>query len=56
MNKLLYALLLTVTVLGTAGAVATLLPSAAASYPNILGYRSVCTFAPAASLCRRPLS
>jgi uncharacterized protein with FMN-binding domain len=33
-------------------AVVTLLPNAAASKPNILGYRSVCSFAPAATaLC-----
>jgi uncharacterized protein with FMN-binding domain len=33
-------------------AVVTLLPSPSASKPNVLGYRSVCTFAPAASaLC-----
>ena len=50
MNKRLYAVLLLVTILATAGGVVTLLPRAAASYPNLLGYRSVCTFAPAASL------
>jgi uncharacterized protein with FMN-binding domain len=33
-------------------AVVTLLPNAAASKPNVLGYRSVCSFAPAATaLC-----
>ena len=33
-------------------AIVTLLPRAAASKPNVLGYRSVCSFAPAASaLC-----
>ena len=50
MNKRLYALLLVVTILAAAGGVVTLLPRAAASYPNLLGYRSVCTFAPAATL------
>ena len=50
MNKPLYAALLILTVLAAAGGVVTLLPREAASYPNLLGYRSVCTFAPAASL------
>lgn len=45
-----YAVLLLVTVVAAAGGVVTLLPAAGASYPNILGYRSLCTFAPAASL------
>jgi hypothetical protein len=30
--------------------VAALWPSSGASYPNVLGYRSLCTFAPASSL------
>jgi hypothetical protein len=29
----------------------TLVPNPAASWPNILGYRSLCTFAPAATAC-----
>jgi len=49
MNKPLYAILLAVTVLATAGGVATLVPVASASYPNPLGYRSLCTFTPASS-------
>ncbi len=36
----------------SAAAIVTLIPSAAASKPNVLGYRSVCSFAPAATaLC-----
>jgi uncharacterized membrane protein (UPF0136 family) len=50
MKKGLYAFLLAITILATAGGVVTLIPREAASYPNILGYRSVCTFAPAATL------
>jgi uncharacterized protein with FMN-binding domain len=48
----LYWTLLGLSALFTLCAVATLLPSAGASKPNVLGYRSVCSFAPAASaLC-----
>jgi hypothetical protein len=50
MNKPLYATLLAVTILATAGGVATLVPLASASYPNPIGYRSLCTFTPASSL------
>lgn len=50
MKKGLYAFLLATTIVATTGGVVTLLPRAAASYPNIIGYRSVCTFAPAATL------
>jgi uncharacterized membrane protein (UPF0136 family) len=50
MKKGLYAFLLAITILATAGGVVTLIPREAASYPSILGYRSVCTFAPAATL------
>jgi uncharacterized protein with FMN-binding domain len=47
-----YYALLGVTVVFTVLAVVTLLPSPGASKPNVLGYRSVCSFAPAASaLC-----
>ena len=50
MNKPVYFSSLSITILATLGGFITLLPRAAASYPNILGYSSVCTFAPAASL------
>ena len=45
-----YGTLLLVSVLAAAAGIASLVPAAGASYPNILGYRSLCTFAPAASL------
>lgn len=38
------------TVLATLGGLLTLLPWASASYPNVMGYSSLCTFAPAATL------
>jgi len=50
MNKPWYGILLLVTVICAVGGVVTLIPSAAASYANVFGYRSLCTFAPAASL------
>jgi uncharacterized protein with FMN-binding domain len=47
-----YVAMLGLTLLFSAAAVVTLIPSAGASKPNVLGYRSVCTFAPAATaLC-----
>lgn len=47
-----YYALLGVTVVFTVLAIVTLLPNPGASKPNVLGYRSVCPFAPAASaLC-----
>lgn len=47
-----YAALLGVSLLCSIAAVLTLIPSAGASKPNVLGYRSLCTFAPAATaLC-----
>jgi uncharacterized protein with FMN-binding domain len=47
-----YYALLGVTVVFTVLAIITLLPNPGASKPNVLGYRSVCSFAPAASaLC-----
>jgi hypothetical protein len=50
MNMKAYLALLLLSLLaGTAGLL-TLLPHGGASYPNILGYKSLCTFAPAASL------
>lgn len=38
------------TILATIGGILTLIPWAGASYPNVLGYKSLCTFAPAATL------
>jgi uncharacterized membrane protein len=49
-NTKRYAILLAVTVALAIGGVLTLVPAAGASYDNVLGYRSLCTFAPAASL------
>lgn len=50
MNKKLYTMLLLLTLAATLGGILTMTPRAAASYPNILGYSSICTFAPAATL------
>ena len=50
MKTLSYKLLLGLTVLFTLGAVLTLIPYAGASYPNVFGYYSLCTYAPAATL------
>jgi len=49
MHRLSYKLLLLFTLLATLGGIITLIPRAAASYPNLIGYTSVCTFAPAAT-------
>lgn len=49
MNKTLYGLLLGTSVLATLGGIATLIPWEGASYPNVMGYASLCTFAPAAT-------
>lgn len=50
MNSRLYVVLLLVSLVAAVGGILTLIPAAGASYPNILGYRSLCTFAPAATL------
>ena len=50
MNQRLYGILLLFSVLCGIGGLLTLMPSAGASWPNVLGYSSLCTFAPAASL------
>jgi uncharacterized protein with FMN-binding domain len=51
-ESVLYYALLGLTLAFSALLVITLLPNAAAAKPNVLGYRSVCSFAPAASaLC-----
>lgn len=44
-----YRPLLALSGLFALGAVATLIPNPGASWPNILGYSSVCTFAPGAT-------
>jgi uncharacterized protein with FMN-binding domain len=51
-ESLAYYGMLCLSLLFSAAAVVTMLPNAAAAKPNVLGYRSVCSFAPAASaLC-----
>jgi len=50
MTRPLYPVLLVVTIACAVGGVLTLIPASGASYENVLGYRSLCTFAPAASL------
>lgn len=50
MNKTAYTLLVVFTIVATVGGLLTLIPWPGASYPNVLGYRSLCTFAPAATL------
>ena len=50
MNYRLYRGLLFVSGLAGLGGVLTLIPNQGASWPNIIGYSSLCTFAPAASL------
>jgi hypothetical protein len=44
-----YAVLLVLSGLFAIGAVITLVPSGLAPWPNILGYKSVCPFAPGAT-------
>lgn len=44
-----YLALLGISVLAGAAGILTLFPANSASYPNLLGYRSLCTFAPAAT-------
>ncbi len=50
MNTRLYFVLMLVTIICAVGGVLTLIPAPGASYANLLGYRSLCTFAPAATL------
>jgi hypothetical protein len=45
-----YLLLLILSLAAGIAGVVTLIPFAGATYPNVLGYRSVCTFSPAGSL------
>lgn len=44
-----YQPLLVLSGLCTLGAILTLVPNPGASWPNILGYSSICTFAPGAT-------
>jgi len=50
MNTRRYAILLLVSILCAVGGILTLIPRAGATYENVMGYRSLCTFAPAATL------
>ena len=50
MNSPWYKILLALSLLAALGGIVSLWPASGASYPNVMGYRSVCTFAPAASL------
>ena len=50
LNIKAYIALLLVSMVAGVGGVLTLIPAAGATYENLLGYRSLCTFAPAASL------
>ena len=50
MRPLLYKMMLLFSLLSALGGVLTLIPRTGASYPNIMGYSSICTFAPAATL------
>ena len=50
MHRISYKLLLLFTILATVGGILTLMPRQAASYPNLVNYLSLCTFAPAATL------
>ena len=51
-RKAAYGALLALSGVFAAGAVATLVPNPGASWPNVLGYKSLCTFAPiATALC-----
>ncbi len=49
MHRISYKVLLAISVLTTLAGLLTLLPRFSASYPNLMGYRSLCTFAPAAT-------
>jgi hypothetical protein len=50
--KKAYSGLLALSILSAAGAVLTLVPSSAAPWANILGYKSICSFAPiSTALC-----
>lgn len=44
-----YKIMLGFTILAAVGGILTMIPWPSASYPNILGYKSLCTFAPSAA-------
>lgn len=50
MTKPLYKIMLLFSALATLGGILTMIPWPWASYPNVMGYSSLCTFAPAATL------
>ena len=50
LNAGAYIGFLALTIVGAVGGILTLIPAAGATYENVLGYRSLCTFAPAATL------
>lgn len=51
-GKKIYSGLLALSILAAAGALLTLVPSSAAPWANILGYKSICSFAPiSTALC-----
>jgi hypothetical protein len=50
MSSRAYLPLLGLTVIAAVGGVLTLVPAAQASWENVLGYRSWCTFTPASTL------
>lgn len=50
LNAMAYFALLLLSILAGVGGILTLMPAAGATYENLFGYRSLCTFAPAASL------
>lgn len=49
-RKTAYGALLVLSGVFAAGGVATLVPNPAASWPNVLGYKSLCTFTPIATV------
>ncbi|WP_455382381.1 hypothetical protein [Salinispira pacifica] len=50
MNSKLYLPLLGFSLLAAIAGLLTLLPVSSASYPSVLGYRALCTYAPASTL------
>jgi hypothetical protein len=50
MSRISYGLSLGLSAIFAIGAIATLLPWAGAPWPNMLGYRSFCSFAPGSTL------
>lgn len=50
MTSRAYQALILISLVATIGGILTLIPVAGATYENVLGYRSLCTFAPAATV------